>query len=1219
MPNVRNVLRIHVIAPVFVALFACLTGFLISGVIGRGVFAGPTTVVDTFSQTYSSGTQNITIPAYAVNITATAYGGGGGGGGSAYKTAQSSRGGGGGGGAYAVKNFNNSQTGGTMAIEVGDRGKRGESSPLENGGKGGDSKVTFGGVTVIAGGGGGGGYGHGNAYGGAGAAGQASNGTVMINGIPGGAGTSNNSGAGGKGAGPLGGNGGAARTSNGNGNAGSSFGGGGSGGMCAMTWDDRPGGYGAAGQVVVSYDVIETVVNINSISANYGPHTGGNTVTITGSGFSAINTTLMDGVNFTSIKFGGVNATNITVINDTTMTLTVPAHSPVPNISTFVNVEFNYTDSYGFVYTQNKTSFYEYRKAATQYTNECFDPDANEWTAYPYVPQNNPTVVNCRVVLDGMYNGNISLFDDYFESIDPGLSGVIASSDSRFSSGAFGLTYANTYSPAAQTLNYTYTPPSSTTLDSFYNPDGSTDDDLYWPLIDLDVTGSDLKRNGDRVVIGLLADAYYILPIQPDDKHCVDCSSTFRISTHGAPYFGTVTLSDDVSNVGHAGGQTGTFTAEGQAGNVVDFSTLDGADAQFTYTPETHTVDPNGYIRLNGTSAGPPITNSYLDIVVLEAGLTITGPANLRRGQTGIYTLEVLIGAAWPEGTVTLSDILSGNGLAGGTFVDITSSAGTGPAGTFDSLTNTYTFYDVALIPGETYIRTFEYTLRDDSVIPPTFPSYLINMTGVMNTQNTTGWMAINVLADKIMFKCTASYPNCTIGYVGELKDYSIGPNGAFVGSANITDNSGGTLGNSGVANWTSSSPFVMSYTPASPGRKVLTATVTSVTNNAAMLGQSYHSNSSYSLNDYIYVMANSMAVTGYEHLSHGQSGNYTLTMNGPFVGTIYLNDTLSGGSSAGGTFSNGGSCTFSLASYDAVTNTSTCSFTYTPVSVNTDTVVTISASKDSSYTHTVSSTPMNVTVHPALTVTSVSPDEGPIDGGTNITITGKGFLPYVNGNLVSCYTNPDAVGCASVVLDIGGTPATCQNVKVLNGTTITCTTAAHTKGLVSLKVDNGLENNTLNNAYNYVEIILNLSQANVEIAVSPVSGATFGTDVSSPAVTTNSQKGYTLTIEMTTPDQRLYSIANDEYINPVSGTWGAPTTLDANTWGYAVDALPIFSGNLFAAVPQNGISRQVINASSAPVTNQTTNITFGAKVDPLLPAGTYSGYVLYTAIVNEY
>jgi hypothetical protein len=56
---------------------------------------------------------------------------------------------------------------------------------------------------------------------------------------------------------------------------------------------------------------------VTSVTPSTGPSAGGNTVTITGTGFTGA----------TSVTFGGVAATSFTVVNDTTITSVVPSGS----------------------------------------------------------------------------------------------------------------------------------------------------------------------------------------------------------------------------------------------------------------------------------------------------------------------------------------------------------------------------------------------------------------------------------------------------------------------------------------------------------------------------------------------------------------------------------------------------------------------------------------------------------------------------------------------------------------------------------------------------------------------------------------------------------------------------------------------------------------------------------------------------------------------------
>lgn len=890
-----------------------------------------------------------------------------------------------------------------------------------------------------------------------------------------------------------------------------------------------------------------------------------------------------------------------TIVDSSNMTITMPEHA-AGIVSVTIYNEFDEQ--------MMLTANYEYKAVATTYTNECREDNTSAWTAYPYVPQGSTT--ECRIVLDGPFSGSIALFDDYHNTIDAGLSGVFASSDGRFSNKQFNLSYADTVDTSGQILYYTYTAPSAATLESYYALDESDEErgdngyDLFWPLLGVTVTptyaSADLDVSGDEVLFGLLAEKYYIEPLQENAIYCTNCSSSFVVSTHGAPYFGTVSLTEDLANSDNPGGASGSFSTGERAGNIIDFSALDGADAEFTYTPKTTATDPN-FIRIQGASATPTITDSYIDIFVEESGLSITGPSALKRGETGTYTLRVTMGSGW-AGSVELSDPFASGGVANGLFADIT----VGLTDTYDPLTKTYTFTNSG---EETYIRTFEYTMRNDSVVPPAFTNYQINLTGNSNSPIETGWASVHVVADKLSIKCGSGYPNCTTQYVGELKDFSISPNGTIAGSATITDNSGGgSLGNNGNASWSSATPFVISYTPGTPGRKTLTATV-NTSSNSAMVGQSYNSTSSDSLNSYIYVMANSMALSGYRYLSHAQSGSYTLTMNGPFVGTIYLDALLANNTPAGGVFSNGGGCTFTLANYNDATNTTSCSFTYTPNTVNARTDINLVANPASGYGHAIASTPATLTVFPPIKISNIAPDHGPGSGGTEVTITGQGFLPYRNGALEPCYAN-GGTNCADVILDIENTPAVCQNVKVLNDTTITCTTISHVEGTVSLSVDNGLEDDVLANAYTYVGIFLAVSPNILNIDVSPSPDGTLKKADNTLTVSTNSPNGYNLSLEMSSTERRLRNSASTHFINSTGGDWYSPIALSANTWGFATDDA-IFNSDTFAAIPAKG-SPQIIRSTGIPVTNENTKVYIGVKADMSLPVDTYSGEIIYTA-----
>lgn len=85
--------------------------------------------------------------------------------------------------------------------------------------------------------------------------------------------------------------------------------------------------------------------------------------------------------------------------------------------------------------------------------------------------------------------------------------------------------------------------------------------------------------------------------------------------------------------------------------------------------------------------------------------------------------------------------------------------------------------------------------------------------------------------------------------------------------------------------------------------------------------------------------------------------------------------------------------------------------------------------------------------VNAVPTLSGVSPDNGPVAGGTSVTLTGTNFT--------------DVTG-----VTFGGDAAT--NVSVVSDTSITCDTPAHAAGAVSVLATNADGSNTANSAYTY-------------------------------------------------------------------------------------------------------------------------------------------------------
>ncbi|MGC2182388.1 MAG: IPT/TIG domain-containing protein, partial [Terriglobales bacterium] len=115
---------------------------------------------------------------------------------------------------------------------------------------------------------------------------------------------------------------------------------------------------------------------------------------------------------------------------------------------------------------------------------------------------------------------------------------------------------------------------------------------------------------------------------------------------------------------------------------------------------------------------------------------------------------------------------------------------------------------------------------------------------------------------------------------------------------------------------------------------------------------------------------------------------------------------------------------------------------------------------------------------NPAPSLASVAPNSGTANGGTPFTITGTGFL-------------------AGATVKLGGTAAT--GVAVVNSTTITATTPAHSAGAVDVVVTNtDAQSGTLTNGYAYT--------ANLALGVFPG-------DPSSATVVAGQTATYTLSL----------------------------------------------------------------------------------------------------------
>jgi hypothetical protein len=180
----------------------------------------------------------------------------------------------------------------------------------------------------------------------------------------------------------------------------------------------------------------------------------------------------------------------------------------------------------------------------------------------------------------------------------------------------------------------------------------------------------------------------------------------------------------------------------------------------------------------------------------------------------------------------------------------------------------------------------------------------------------------------------------------------------------------------------------------------------------------------------------------------------------------------------------------------------------------------------------------------PFVTVTNVSPPNGPIAGGTAVTVTGTDFL---SGSTV----------------DFGGAAAT--SVVVVNTTTITCVTPAHAVGSVTVSVTDTDGTGSLANGYLYTEPILVVSPSTLSF------GAVFGgANPVSQTVGVSNGNGGTLSWTVSSDEAWLTE-------TPTSGTNSGTVTASVDITGLAIGT---YSGHLtFSASGATG-SPQIVTVT---------------------------------------
>lgn len=128
-------------------------------------------------------------------------------------------------------------------------------------------------------------------------------------------------------------------------------------------------------------------------------------------------------------------------------------------------------------------------------------------------------------------------------------------------------------------------------------------------------------------------------------------------------------------------------------------------------------------------------------------------------------------------------------------------------------------------------------------------------------------------------------------------------------------------------------------------------------------------------------------------------------------------------------------------------------------------------------------------------------------------------------------------------------------------------------------------------------------TSGNVNIANTPTTSGALSTGTSAITVTSTDIMGYKLYIR----GLNNTNMNNLGTLLPASAN-GSPAALATNTWGYNLDA-----SNNFIGIT---LTDALIHSTTTPAkSGDTTNVTYGVKLDLAKPAGNYTTTIVYTAV----
>ena len=158
------------------------------------------------------------------------------------------------------------------------------------------------------------------------------------------------------------------------------------------------------------------------------------------------------------------------------------------------------------------------------------------------------------------------------------------------------------------------------------------------------------------------------------------------------------------------------------------------------------------------------------------------------------------------------------------------------------------------------------------------------------------------------------------------------------------------------------------------------------------------------------------------------------------------------------------------------------------------------------------------------------------------------------------------------------------------------------------------------NDGNGYIDI------TDLDLNISPIAGGRFTKDDLSVLVSTSNDTGYTLTFANNDADNSMHhtDATITTTIPSITAPTGSNTITEANfpvnSWAYSLEPKTISGSDntaqSFSPIPLS-TSAATIKTTTAPTTEDATAVTFAAKVDTSVPAGTYLDTVVFSATTN--